>query len=374
MRNREIVIACVATLILIGLVAVHSNTAVSCGTNPLKNELFCRQATWALISLGAMVAFAKIDYHSLARRSHLVLLLTFAGLIALLAFGTPRNGARRWFSAGPISVQVAEFAKIAIVLYVAHFASRKRDLLGEFRRGVLPPLLVLGVTFGLIVLQPDFGTAVLILAVGMTMLIVAGIRWRHVLLLALAAAPVLFFLLRVREYRWRRLIVFLDPWSDPQGSGYHVVQSLITLGSGGLTGVGTGRGLQKLGFLPEAETDFIFATFGQEHGFVGCVLLLLVYVALVHAGLRISRTAMDMLGALLAVGVTVLIGLQMLINVGVATSSVPTKGISLPFVSLGGSSALALSIGVGILLNVSLHSAQDDAVRIRGAVKTGIQA
>ncbi len=374
MRNREVIIACVATLILVGLVAVHSSTAVSCGANPLENAFFRRQATWALISFAAMVVFANIDYHSLARRSHLLLLLTFCGLLALLALGTPRNGARRWFSVGPVNVQVAEFAKIAIILYIAHFASRKKESLDKFQRGLLPPLVVLGATFGLIVLQPDFGTAVLILTVGVTMLIVAGIRWIHVLLLTSAAAPVLFFLLRMREYRWRRLIVFLDPWSDPQGAGYHVVQSLIALGSGGLTGVGTGRGLQKLGFLPEAETDFIFATFGQEHGFVGCVLLLFVYIALVYAGLSISRTAMDMLGALLAVGVTVLIGLQMLINVGVATSSVPTKGISLPFVSLGGSSALALSIGVGILLNVSRHSFRDDTVRIRGATRGEVLA
>ncbi len=374
MRNREVVIACVATLILVGLVAVHSNTAVSCGTNPLDNDLLCRQATWVLISFAAMAAFACIDYHSLARRSHLFLLLTLVALVALLAVGTPKNGARRWFCIGPVNIQVAEFAKIAVVLYIAHFASRKKEVLGEFRRGVLPALLVLGVTFGLIVLQPDFGTAVLIVAVGMTMLIVAGIRWTHVLLLASAAAPLLFLLLRMREYRWRRLAVFLDPWSDPQGAGYHVVQSLIALGSGGLAGVGTGRGLQKLGFLPEAETDFIFATFGQEHGFIGCILLLLVYVALVRAGLLVSRSATDTLGALLALGVTVLIGLQMLINVGVATSAVPTKGISLPFVSLGGSSALALSIGVGILLNVSRHAPQDDAVRLRGATRKEVPA
>lgn len=374
MRNREVLIACVATLILVGLVAVHSNTAVSCGANPLDNDLLCRQATWALISFAAMAVFAGIDYHSLARRSHLFLLLTLGALVALLAFGTPRNGARRWFSIGPVNIQVAEFAKIAVILYIARFASRKKEVLGKFRLGVLPPLLVLGVTFGLIVLQPDFGTAVLILTVGMTMLIVAGIRWKHVLLLTSAAAPVLFFLLRMREYRWRRLVVFLDPWNDPQGAGYHIVQSLIALGSGGLTGVGTGRGLQKLGFLPEAETDFIFATFGQEHGFIGCVLLLFVYVALVHVGLRISRSAPDMLGSLLAVGVTVLIGLQMLINIGVATSSVPTKGISLPFVSLGGSSALALSIGIGILLNVSRHSPQEDAVRLRGATRKEVLA
>ena len=227
MRNRDVIIACVTTLILVGLVAIHSNTAVSCGTNPLNNDLFCRQATWALLSFVAIAVFANIDYHSLARRSHFFLLLTLGALVGLLVFGTPRNGARRWFCIGPVNIQVAEFAKIAIILYIAHFASRKKEVLGEFWRGVLPALLVLGVTFGLIVLQPDFGTAVLIVTVGMTMLVAAGVRWKHVLLLTSVAVPVLFLLLRMREYRWRRLVVFLNPWSDPQGAGYHIVQSLI---------------------------------------------------------------------------------------------------------------------------------------------------
>jgi len=368
MRNRDVIIGCVATLMLTGVVMVYSNTAVSCGTDPLTNKFLVRQIAWVVISAAAIAAFARIDYHFLARYSRVLVLLTLAGLAALLVFGTRVNGARRWFRLGPWSLQVSEFAKIVIILYVAGFVSRKHEILGDFKRGLLPPVVVLGVTFGLIMLQPDFGTAVLTAAVAMTMLLVSGVRWKHVAPLAMTAAPVLFVLLRMREYRWRRLIVFINPWADPRGAGYHVCQSLIALGSGGLTGVGAGRGLQKLGFLPEAETDFVFAVFGMEHGFIGCVLLIAVFAALVCAGLRVARAAPDVLGALLAVGITVLIGFQMLINIGVAVSAMPTKGISLPLVSFGGSSLLALSIGIGMLLNVSSHS-QAEGAYVLGATR-----
>lgn len=369
MRNKEVIIGCVATLMLSGLVMIYSNTAVSCGTDLLGNRFLVRQGMWVLVSAAALVLFAHVDYHHLARYSRPILLLALAGLGAVLAFGTRIHGARRWFRLGSWSLQVSEFAKIAVIIYLADFASRKREILGEFKRGFLPPLCVLSAMFALIMLQPDFGTALLIFAVGMIMLVVSGVRWRHVLPVVAVAAPVLFLLLRMREYRWRRLIVFLNPWVDPRGAGYHVCQSLIALGCGGLIGVGPGRGRQQLGFLPEAETDFIFAIFGQETGFVGCVLFIGVFVALFYAGMRVVRAAPDVLGALLALGVTVLIGIQMFINIAVAASAMPTKGISLPFVSLGGSSLLALSIGIGILLNVSRHCPREGVALVRGATR-----
>ena len=352
---------------LIGMVMVYSNTAVACGTNPLDNGFVARQMTWVLLSVAVMMVFAHIDYHDLARHSRLIMLLTFAALLAVLAFGTRVNGAKRWFRLGPFSLQVSEFAKIAIILYVAGFASRKREVLGSLRRGFLPPILMLAVTFGLIMLQPDFGTSALIAAVAVTLLIVSGARWRHLGPLAAIALPIMFLLIRMKEYRWRRMITFLNPWADPQGAGYHVVQSLIALGCGGLTGLGPGRGLQQHGFLPEAETDFIFAIYGQETGFIGSILLMCVFVVLFHTGLRIARSAPDTLGALIALGVTVLLGFQMLINIGVATSAMPTKGISLPFVSFGGSSLLALAMGVGIMLNVSRHCPRESELRVCGA-------
>jgi len=366
-NSRQIIVGCVATLMLIGMVMVYSNTAVACGTNPLNNGFVARQLTWVLLSVAVMMVFAHIDYHDLARHSRLIMLLTFAALLAVLAFGTRVNGAKRWFRLGPFSLQVSEFAKIAIILYVAGFASRKRKVLGSFRQGFLPPILMLAVTFGLIMLQPDFGTSALIAAVAITLLIVSGARWRHLGPLAAVALPIMFLLIRMKEYRWRRMITFLNPWADPQGAGYHVVQSLIALGCGGLTGVGPGRGLQQHGFLPEAETDFIFAIYGQETGFIGSILLMCVFVVLFHTGMRIARSAPDTLGSLIALGVTVLLGFQMLINIGVATSAMPTKGISLPFVSFGGSSLLALAAGVGIMLNVSRHCPREHELRVCGA-------
>ena len=354
---------------LIGLVMVYSNTAVACGVNPFANRFVARHLTWVLLSIAVMMVFAHIDYHDLTRHSRLIMLLTFASLAAVLVFGPLVNGARRWFRLGPFSLQVSEFAKIAVILYVAGFMSRKREILDGFWRGFLPPVLVLGVVFGLIMMQPDFGTSALIAVVVVALLIVAGARWRHLGPLFAVALPVFFVLLRMREYRWRRMLVFLNPWADPRGAGYHVVQSLIALGCGGWTGVGPGRGLQQHGFLPEAETDFIFAIFGQETGFVGCVLLMCVFIALFHAGMRVARSAPDALGALLATGITVLIGCQMLINIGVASSAMPTKGISLPFVSFGGSSLLALAAGIGIMLNVSRHCPRENLSRARGATQ-----
>jgi len=367
--SRQIIVGCVVTLMLIGLVMVYSNTAVACGVNPLANRFVARHLTWVLLSVAVMMVFAHIDYHDLTRHSRLIILVTFALLVAVLIFGTLKNGARRWFRLGPFSLQVSEFAKIAVILYVAGFMSRKREILDGFWRGFLPPVLVLGVVAGLIMRQPDFGTSALIAAVAVTLLIVAGARWRHLGPLFAVALPVFFALLRMREYRWRRMLVFLNPWADPQGAGYHVVQSLIALGCGGWTGVGPGAGLQQHGFLPEAETDFVFAIFGQETGFAGCVLLMCVFIALFCAGMRVARSAPDALGALLAVGITVLIGFQMLINIGVASSAMPTKGISLPFVSFGGSALLALSAGIGIVLNVSRHCPRESLSTARGATQ-----
>jgi len=352
---------------LLGLVMVYSNTAVACRLSLVDNDRLVKQVVWVAVSLAALTACAFIDYHWLAKHSRLVLLLTFGALLAVLAFGTPVNGARRWFQVGPANLQVSEFAKIAVILYVASFVSRKREVLGSFWQGFVPPLMMVGITFGLIFIEPDFGTATLIAAVALALLVVAGVRWRHVLPLVTITLPVLFFLLKMKEYRWRRMVAFLDPMADPQGTGYHVVQSMIALACGGLAGQGPGAGLQKLGFLPESETDFVFAIIGQETGFIGCILLIAIFVVLFYTGVRIARAAPDVLGSLLALGVTLLIGFQMIINIGVATSAMPTKGISLPFVSYGGSSLLALSIGVGLLLNVAGHCVREAPIRVRGA-------
>lgn len=367
--NSQMIIGCVITLMLAGMVMIYSNTAVSCGVNPVENAFVVKQTFWMVLALLTMVLFSVIDYHTLTENSHYIMIGTLATLLAILFLATPVNGARRWFRIAGMSLQASEFAKVAIIIYIASFVSRKHEVIGSFVKGLLPPLFVIGITFGLIVIEPDFGTASLIAVVAMVMLIAGGIRLRHVAPFVVAALPLMVFLLRVKEYRWKRLMVFLNPWDDPQGAGYHIVQSLIALGCGGITGVGPGNGFQKLGFLPEAETDFIFATFGQETGFIGCLILIALFTTFVYVGLRVSKAAPDIAGSLLAVGVTVLIGLQMLINVAVAVSAVPTKGISLPFVSFGGSALIALCAGVGILLNVAKHCPREVELRVRGAVK-----
>jgi cell division protein FtsW len=367
LSHRQVLVGCVAILMLVSLVMIYSNTAVSRGTHPLRNRPVVKQTIWVALSAVMLALFAHLDYRRIARMSVVLMPLTLLTLAGVFVFGSRVNGALRWYRFGPVSIQPSEFAKIAVVLYLADFVRRKREVLGDLRQGFLPPLVVIAVVSGLILVQPDFGTAFLIGLVAITMLICAGVRMKHVVPLAGIVAPVAFLLIRMKEYRWRRLIVFLNPWADPQGDGYHVVQSLIALGCGGWTGVGPGRGMQKLGFLPEAETDFIFAVYGQESGFIGCLFLLGVFTVLVYAGLRIARNARDTAGALISLGVTVLIGYQMLINVAVATSAMPTKGISLPLVSYGGSSLLAFAIGLGLMLNVARQSRPEEPL-VRGAM------
>lgn len=348
---------------LVGLLMVYSTTVIQKGYEPLM-----KQAIWALLSVAAIIFFANFDYHILARNSQVIIICAMLSLVGLFFFTSPINGAQRWYRLPLGNIQPSEFMKIAMIIYVADYVARKGDGMKKFLTGFAPPLVVMCVAFGLIILQPDFGTASVIFTVAMTMLIVGGIRMQHLAPIVAVSLPIMFILLSMKEYRLRRLLVFLNPWDDPQGAGYHVVQSLIALGCGGFAGMGWGRGLQKLGFLPEAENDFVFAAFGQDNGFIGCVLLLGIFTALFISGLRISKAAPDVTGSLIALGVTVLIGLQMLINVAVAESAVPTKGISLPFVSLGGSAMLALSIGIGILLNVARHT-RGEFVKVRGAAR-----
>jgi len=274
-------------------------------------------------------------------------------LVVIPGIGIVSHGSRRWLGFGPWQFQPSEAAKLALVVFLSWYFSEDRRRARDFLRGIIPFLGLLGLVCGLVMLQPDLGTAVALAGTGFALLFLAGCPLSRLLALGVAAVPVLAALIFSSDYRRQRFLSFLDPWKDPLGSGYHIIQGLYALGSGGLFGVGFTQSRQKFFYLPERHTDFIFAILGEELGFVGALFLLLLFALFAWRGYRVALTAPDAFGALLAAGVTTMIVLQVIVNVGVVTSTLPITGITLPFVSFGGSSLVFSLAGVGLLLNVS---------------------
>ena len=336
-------IAIVFLLAIFGIVMVASTSLVYADSFTDAGN-FNRHLMWIVLALTAMLIMMRVDYHVLAKHSPWILAAAALVLLAVLipGIGTRINGARRWIRVAGFSVQPSEIAKFALILFVSAWLTRERGRARSLKWGFLPVLGITGFVAGLILLEPDLGTAMLILLVGITLGILAGFRMVHIAPLVLPMVP--FFYIFVWRVQWRqeRLFAFMDPWKYYDGAGYQLCQALIALGSGGLAGTGPGLSRQKLGFLPEAVHDFVFAILGEEFGFVGALLVLGLFVALVWYGIKVAMNAKDVLGFLLASGVTLTIAFQALINVAVVTGSVPTKGIALPFVSYGGSSLFCL--------------------------------
>jgi cell division protein FtsW len=315
-----------------------------------------KQAAWGVIGLGAMVAALRIDYRVLRRPGVVYSVLAAATLcLIVVLFLEPVNDTHRWIRAGALSFQPAELAKLGIVLFLAYHIERRADRVNEFQT-LFPALLLLGWFGFLVFIQPDLGTAFTLVLTGGVMLYIAGVRLRYFALLALPAAAVLYQAIMTVAWRRGRILSFLDPWSDRQGAGYQVIQSLIAVGSGGVTGVGLMEGTQKLFYLPYPYSDFIYAVIGEELGMIGALAVLLAFVILLWRGLRAAWSAPDDFGRFLAAGLTLSIVLQAFINISVTLGLLPTKGIPLPFISAGGSSLLFALIGVGLIANVSQHA------------------
>ncbi len=345
-------------LLSIGIIMVYSASAILSLEKYNDPYFFLkRQLAWAFLGLSGMLAASRINYRALPRLLKPLLFLTLLLLILVLfpQFGKEIAGARRWLKVGDFTLQPSELAKLVLILYMADALSRKKEKIRSFAYGFLPPLLILGAIFILILLQPDLGTGLIILVVILSMLFVSGVRLAHLFSLFLVAIPSIWLLINKVGYRKRRILVFLDPWSDPQGAGFQIIQSLLALGSGGILGRGLGEGTQKLFYLPAPHTDFIFAILGEELGLVGGMAVIILFGAFIYFGARIARRAPDLFGSLLALGITTWIGLQAMINIGVVTGFLPTKGLPLPFISFGGSSLIFSLIGVGILLSISLR-------------------
>jgi cell division protein FtsW len=339
-----------------GVVMVYSSSSIMSAKRYADGFYFLkRQGFYALIGFTLMAILMQIDYHRLRRIS--VPLLFLCGLLLLLVFvpglGNKAGGASRWIRLPGISIQPSELAKLGLVLYMAHSLAKKKEKIQTFKFGFVPYMVLLAVLLGMVLAQPDLGSAVTMVVVAFCMLLVAGTRWRHIVSVVVLTLPFLYFLVMNVDYRRRRIMAFLDPWDDPTGTGFQIIQSWIAFGTGGWLGNGLGEGKQKLFFLPEAHTDFIFSVVGEELGFIGVLVVTAMFLLLVLRGIRTALYAPDDFGRYLAFGLTILIGLEAFTNIAVVLGMLPTKGLALPFVSYGGTSLLTTLIAMGILLNIS---------------------
>ncbi len=296
-----------------------------------------------------------VDYHRLRNFAKPLMICTIVMLVLVLVPGIGRAsfGARRWFKFGPVNFQPSEFAKITLTIYLSDFLARKKGRIISFWNGFLPAILVVGLVCLLVVKQPDLGNSLLLGSIAMILLFVSGARIRHISTLILMALPVLYFLVVRVPYRMRRITAFIDPWQDSQGAGFQLSQSQIALGSGGIFGVGLGRSVQKMFYLPAAHTDFILSIIGEELGLVGTLVVVLLFIALILQGARIIKRTRDPFGYYLACGIIAMIGLQALVNIGVSIGALPTKGLPLPFISYGGSALVFNMMAIALLLNIS---------------------
>ncbi|MCB9603579.1 MAG: putative lipid II flippase FtsW [Sandaracinus sp.] len=313
-----------------------------------------RQGIFAVIGLGLMLAMARFDYHRFRPLTYPILggavMLLF---VVVLGLGRSAGGAARWIQLGPINVQPAEAAKVAVILWLAYSLSKKSEKIRSFQVGFLPHILVAGFLMLLCLKQPDFGSAVMIGLLTFVLLFAAGARLGYLLGGVLIAAPMIYLLVAMSPYRMRRIQAFLEPFEHRYGIGYQIAESLMSFGAGGATGVGLGDSKQKLLYLPEAHTDFISAIVGEELGFVGMLCLVAAFALVVVRGLRAAMRAADEYGTYIAIGITFFVGAQAFTNLSVAMGMLPTKGLVLPFISYGGSALLVNCAAVGILLNVS---------------------
>ena len=344
-----------AILTLIGLIMVLSASSVEAYARFGSSFLFFkRQAAYAVVGSLGMALTMRMRYRAWERLCVPLLLGVLALLVLVLlpAFGTVAGGSARWIQVGPVTIQPSELAKLAVVTFAAALLARRWQRLDDLRQVAVPLVPVVALLCGLVLLQPDLGTSVIIVAAAFVMVFAAGARLRHLIAGGMATATLGLGLIWVEGYRWTRFLSFLDPWADPQGSGYQVIQSLIAVASGGPFGLGLGASRQKWLYVPNAHTDFIFAIIGEELGLAGMLVVLGLFGVLVYAGIRVALSAPDAFGRLLAAGITGWLGMQALINLGAVTGILPITGVPLPLVSFGGSSLVVSLMAVGILVSI----------------------
>ncbi|WAA10634.1 stage V sporulation protein E [Fervidibacillus albus] len=347
------------SLLALGLIMVYSASAIWADYNFDDSfYFFKRQLLFAGLGIFAMFFTMKIDYWTWRTWAKVLVILCFILLIAVLipGVGNVRNGSRSWIGIGAFSIQPSEFMKLGMIIFLARFLSTHQKNITSFKRGLLPSLSIVLFAFGLIMLQPDLGTATVMVGTCIVMIFVSGAKISHFLTLGFIGFIGFIGLIASAPYRIRRITAFLDPWQDPTGDGFQIIQSLYAIGPGGLFGLGLGQSRQKFFYLPEPQTDFIFAILAEELGFIGGSFVLLLFALLLWRGIRIALNAPDLYGSLLAVGIISMIAIQVMINIGVVTGLIPVTGITLPFFSYGGSSLTIMLAAVGILLNISRYA------------------
>ncbi|HUM01903.1 MAG TPA: putative lipid II flippase FtsW [Thermoanaerobaculia bacterium] len=362
LASDRVLFVAVVLLVLTGLLMIYSASAMqiylpAAGAPALPYFFLVKQGIAVLLGAGLMTGALLVDYRHLNRPRLVALaLIVLAATLVAVLFRTPVNGTRRWIDLGILSVQPSEFAKLGLVLALAAFLSRREAEIAHPTRTLLPIAGLLAFFAGLVLLQPDFGTAVTYFVIAAAMLYFAGLPFRWFALGTVLVLPTLTAYVLSAQYRRDRILAFLHPEADPLGKGFQSLQSLIAVGTGGLTGLGLGEGKQKLFFLPYPYTDFIYAIVGEELGLIGCVSVLALFGVVFARGVRAAANAPDSFGRLLGVGLSVMIVAQALVNISVVLALLPTKGIPLPFLSYGGSALWTNLLAIGVLLNLSQHA------------------
>ncbi|GED30622.1 stage V sporulation protein E [Brevibacillus centrosporus] len=349
-----------ATLFLlgIGIVMVYSASAIVAQKAPFNDPYFFakRQLIFALLGITAMYVTMNVDYWVWKQWAKPGFYASIGLLILVLIVGIEVNGSKSWLGFGAFGIQPGEFAKLGVVAFLARWLSDNQKQIVLFRKGLVPALAIPLVCFALIMLQPDLGTGTVLMGTAVVMIFASGARISHFAALGMVGVAGFIGLILSAPYRIKRITSFLDPWSDPLNTGYQIIQSLYAIGPGGLLGLGLGQSRQKHLYLPEPYNDFIFSIVAEELGFIGGTLILLLFLLLLWRGMRTAITAPDLFGSLLALGIIGMIAIQVVINIGVVTGMFPVTGITLPFLSYGGSSLTLMLTGVGVLLNISRFS------------------
>ncbi|WP_026692122.1 stage V sporulation protein E [Peribacillus kribbensis] len=346
-------------LLAVGLIMVYSASAIWADYKFNDSFFFAkRQLLFAGVGILAMFFIMNIDYWTWRSWAKILLIICFVLLILVLVpgIGMVRNGSRSWIGVGAFSIQPSEFMKLAMIAFLAKFLSERQKYITSFKMGLLPALALVFTAFGFIMLQPDLGTGTVMTGTCIVMIFVSGARLKHFAWLGLLGAGGFVALIASAPYRIKRITSFLDPWQDPLGSGFQIIQSLYAIGPGGLFGLGLGQSRQKFFYLPEPQTDFIFAILSEELGFIGGSFVILLFALLLWRGIRIALGAPDLYGSFLAVGIIAMVAIQVMINIGVVTGLMPVTGITLPFLSYGGSSLTLMLMAIGVLLNISRYS------------------
>ena len=359
-----ILVFSVAALLALGMVMLYSSSMPQVGSRYLVMQLI-----WCVLGLAACVTATLMDYRLLAKFSWLLFAAAIVALVLVLLphIGVVRGHARRWFSFGGMSFQPSEFAKLALIIALAWYGDHFQRQMKTWKRGVLVPAFFIALVLGLIFVEPDRGTTILMAAVSGTMLIIAGVRWTYVVPPAVAGLVALACSLVRDPMRAKRICSWLNLEEHKSDVGYQAYQAMLALGAGGWTGLGLGNGRQKLGFVPEHHTDFILSIIGEELGLIATLLVVVGFLAIVVSGICIALNSRDTFGLLLGSGISFMIGFQAFINIGVVTSALPNKGLALPFISYGGSNLLMMLTCVGILLSIARRSRAPESIPVRAS-------